>query len=134
MAELNEYLEWETAMCICEETVTNAVQNKTFGIISQRFNMNNQISYSVHFFHLPKKNGNHSDKDILKIIPKRVIKKSHSDDETSLEKTGKKQKIGSSVVKKNKHNDDDKTPRTSRTASKRKSNIEASTAKITKKE
>lgn len=54
MAELHKYLDWEEAMSLCEKSVTNAVRNFTYGLINDRYAINDRLNYTVTFCSKPK--------------------------------------------------------------------------------
>lgn len=47
MAELNDNLDWEEGMCLCEESVTNSVMNSNYGLNTNRYKITDSITYTI---------------------------------------------------------------------------------------
>jgi hypothetical protein len=91
MVELSQHSDWEDAMCLCEEAVTLAVKGSNYGFISNRFNVNDRVCYTVSFSLMPVAIGKHSD---VNLVTKRKLELCDAE-----ENEPKKQKIVSSTVK-----------------------------------
>lgn len=54
MAALRRDLNWEEAMSLCEQSVTNAVRDLKYGFINDRYKLHFRLNYTVTFCWMPK--------------------------------------------------------------------------------
>lgn len=54
MAELKNEIDWEQAMALCEESVTNAVKTLNYGLNINRFQITDSLTYTIMFNLMPK--------------------------------------------------------------------------------
>lgn len=80
MAELNDDLDWELGMCLSEVLITQAIQNKNYGIHTHRYNCTDSSKYLIFFNLKPPNNA----------LKRKLM--SNEQDENSAKK--KNQKIG----------------------------------------
>lgn len=94
MVELSQHSDWEDAMCLCEEAVTLAVKGSSYGFITNRFNVNDRVCYTVSFALMPVAIGKRSDVDLGDQNTKRKLEVLDAE-----ENEPKKKKIVSAAVK-----------------------------------